>query len=48
MYLIVMASCAAVSACAGVASLWDRDYITPAAELSLITLMMGMNWLYWM
>jgi len=48
MYLFVMASCAAVAASAAVASLWDRDFINPAAELSLITLMMGMNWLYWM
>jgi len=48
MYLFVMASCAAVAASAAVASLWDRDYITPAAEIAIITLMMGMNWLYWM
>lgn len=48
MYLFLMSFCAAVSAGAGVASLWDRDYIAPAAEIAIITLMMGMNWLYWM
>ena len=48
MYLIVMASCAAVAASAAVASLWDRDFILPAAEMTLITLMMWGSWLYWM
>ncbi len=48
MYLFVMASCAAVAASAAVASLWDRDLRLTAAEMTLIALMMGMNWLYWM